>query len=304
MPLLKNTILPLVTFILLGLSACSHFMGKETGLSVTCKEMNGEVSWKYCLSRTPLSNNEELVYFFHEGDGDEHSWSAPDNLGRAIRDEWRKHESSHPPIVISISFGQNWFLTAGKPQNKHGLQFGLRKLFLNKIIPFIEHDVLTVPPTSRHLVGISMGAFNAGQLAFHGNSTFSSVSLICPALSIPQQQANETVKALAARVGGTEVYIEELLKISGVLFNDEKSLQNNSVLVLAQQNTPNSKRFYISSGQDDEFGFYQPALKLHTVLQDNAEISSVFKQVKGGHCSMDPPSLARFLLSSQTISKR
>jgi enterochelin esterase-like enzyme len=296
MQLIKKFI---VSFILLGLSACSHFIEKEADLNVVCKEMNGEVSWKYCLSRTPQSNNEELVYFFHEGGGDEHSWSAPNNLGRAIRDEWRKHKNSRPPIVVSISFGQNWFLTRGKPKKENDLQYGLQEPFLNEIIPLIEHDILVAPPTSRHLIGISMGAFNAGQLAFQGNFTFSSVSLICPALSIPKRKANESFKALAVRVEGEEAYVKKLLEISKVIFDDEKSLQEHSVLNLAKQNEPNSKKFYISSSRDDEFGFYHPAVKLHTILQKKEGVSSVFKQVDGGHCNMDPVSLAKFLLTNQ-----
>lgn len=228
----------------------------------------------------------------------EEVWSQPDNLGRAIRDEWRRMPNARPPIVVSVSFGENWFATPGNPKvGKDGLRYGLKGMVVNKVIPHIEAQILTKPVVSRHLLGLSMGAYNAAQIAFQNQYTFSSVSLLCPALAMPVRRDSETDKELAKRLNAKPSYLKQMLDVTDAILQEGEVVERYSILSYAQDQMPSSNHFYISSGRSDEFGFYGPALELHQILDAKPTVQSTFVPIEGGHCTLDPATLATFILT-------
>lgn len=284
--------------ILASLIGCMQKSLPELDLETSCADVSGTVPWTYCLSQTVGSDPSNVVYFFHEGGTDESIWSANNNLGRAIRDEWRQMPEVQPPVVVSISFGENWFATPGNPKvGANGFRFGLKSVLLSDVIPHVETNILNQSVVSRHLLGLSMGSYNAAQLAFQDRYEFSSVSLLCPALAIPVRQDGETNANMAQRLQADLKYLEQMLEIADSVLENGESAERYSILAYAETSTPNSMSFYISSGREDEFGFFGPALELHRLLKSNPAVHSTFVPLDGGHCNFDPSSLARFILS-------
>lgn len=286
-----------VSLVFVFFTSCTFLSNNEEGVSVDCQEVDDDINWKYCITRTSRSTDSNILYFMHEGGGSERSWPSEKDLGRAIRDEWLEMSPESTPAVVSISFGQNWFLTTGKPTtNANGIAFGLKDFFINNVVPHIERKVLSQSPKSRYLLGLSMGAYNAGQLMFQQTYPFTSVALLCPALKIPRKKAGETTEELAERLGADINYTKRMLETVKGLPDNEVVLSENSILDMVKTSEPNSSKFYISCGEKDEFGFYSLAVELHEHLQNKHNINSRFKSMPGGHCNLDPKSLAEFIL--------
>lgn len=262
-------------FVLLA-SGCASNPPRES----TCGRIQTESAWGFCISG-PVSGG-DLLYYLHGGSGSEHSWSAKDMYARPIEHEWL--DSGYPaPTVISISLGPLWLLNPERAEE-----------VVEKVIPAIEAKFGTAP-RHRYLLGESMGGFNAIQLVMRHPSTFDKAAVLCPGVFRISPTANPAeIAALIARTGADRTRVETALQFWRSEFPTERTWAEVAPLIAGERLLgPHTPPLYISCGSKDEFGFFEGA-KAFSELAQAKGISTQWEAVSGGHCSVEPRSVARF----------
>lgn len=275
--------------VLLLLAGCSH--GRIIKWDQTsCRRYERPRPWGVCLTTSLSAGNADIVYHLHGAGGGEKDWSSESGYGAQVRRRWEA-TGFKPPAVAAVSFGPEWLLA----ERNASPDSGLFEEFEGQIIPEIDL-LLDQPPRRRMLVGESMGGFNAAELALKRPALFDRAALLCPGLpALPPRAAPEEVDAYVVSTGAKPGRVAASLKLLGRYFPDAKSWQKASPLLLIKSALPAKlPRLYVSCGRADEYGFY-PGARSFAAAAKTAGADVTWRPLDGGHCVVDPKSLADFL---------
>lgn len=256
-----------------------------------CGREEGPLPWSYCLT-IPAKPSGDLLYYLHGGGGSERNWGEADGYGRAVAAIWRQRGLPEP-TVAAVSFGPTWLLgPAGT-----GPAGGLMAAFLGTVMSRMEARLGA--PKRRQLVGESMGGFNAAQLVLARPELFESAALVCPGIGLASPHASgkelrryrKENRASYWRVRSAAKLARRFFPTAG-LWAQASPVDN---LLKLQGPLP---RLYVSCGKADEYGFFRGALRfVEAAREKGAGVEWV--ALEGGHCAVDPPSLAAFLAAGR-----
>jgi pimeloyl-ACP methyl ester carboxylesterase len=261
----------------------------EERLQYTCDATRTQgIAFRYCYRNLDTTNNQDIIYFFHGLDGDEQTWFKQ-YLGTLIIQKWWKHWGYRPRIV-TVSFGPEWLLVNNQ-------RFPLLPLFTNKIMPYLESKMGGLGKGRRHLIGQSMGGFNAAEVSLKSPGLFSRVALLCPAIStIGPFSSDREIDNYITRTGATRDLVESMLKISRAVFlNQEDWLNHDPLVLIKKYHARNKSRFYITIGQHDEYGFQEGAKMFYFLAKMQAFFTN-WLPVPGGHCNFSRKGTAQFII--------
>ncbi|MFV8259055.1 alpha/beta hydrolase-fold protein [Bdellovibrio bacteriovorus] len=251
------------------------------------EELQG-VRFKYCYRDPDSANNNDIVYFFHGLNGSEKTWHRQFLGTRTIQDWWELR--GYRPRIISVSFGPQWLLVNNK-------RYPLLPAFTRVIMPFVEKKVGGLKGGQRHIIGQSMGGFNAAEISLKNPGMFSKVALLCPALAtISPFASDREIDAYIRRTGALRCQVEKMQRISQSVFVDKKDWDNHDPLRLISRYPKGKKpRFYVSIGRNDGYGFQEGSAAFIKGAQAFSFLFS-WVPVPGPHCNFKRIGTANFIM--------
>jgi len=249
------------------------------------------VNWNYCMHRYPDSGD-RVLFYFHGLGGSEKSWESGSTEKQMLQ-YWR-NRGIKPPLVISISFGQAWFLA----EKNNSPASGLYNVFVNGVLPFFQQKLSPIAVSGTYLMGVSMGGFNAAQLYLKNSNLFTRVALICPAMSMVSPHASDQeIQNYIASTGADPELVVKSLYLAKQFFPTEADWQKHSPNILAPlKGGPSLPPVYVSNGMADLYGFYQGNSDFVNKLKaKGTPVASNF-YVGAGHCSINPIAAADALM--------
>lgn len=291
-----------VTFLILS----SHFAFSEPPKIIqTCHDQKTpanisgkiqKVEWQYCVYKTEGSDNNDVVYHFHGKDGneiEEKGWASKDHYSYAIRDAWEKSKFK-APVVVSMTFGEVWLLV----EKNESPVSGLYEFVTQAAIPTIEQELAkTITINKRHLIGESMGGFNASQLLLKSpQGYFTKTALICPAITTLSPFANKVeIDKYINETGALPDYVGLLIQVSQYFIPTFAAWDKTNPLSLVKKSlNEHSGSLYVSCGDKDEYGFFKGAKLFYDSAIAN-KMTATWVPIAGkGHCSVDAQSVADF----------
>lgn len=250
-------------------------------------QTSSEASFKFCIYQPRQSKNNDIVYFFHGLDGDERTWFNQYFGTRLIHNLW--HIWGYHPRIITISFGPKWLLVNN--ERSHLLAY-----FKSFIMPLLEHKVGGINRGRRHLIGQSMGGFNAAEVSLKNPGLFKNVALLCPAItSIGPFASDYEVGKYIQRTGANPDFVKKLIDLGQEYFVDPEDWKNHDPLTLLSHYKAKKKsNFFISVGNEDDYGFQEGSLKFKLISKVR-NFSSRIILVPGSHCNFSRWGAARFI---------
>lgn len=269
----------------------AHFATYKLSGKAATRECWTNFDWKACVYRPkkgPTSG--ALVYFMHYAEGSEKSFGEI-GLARAFFAEFAKRRQA-PPAVVSVSFGSHWLLSS----SPGGRQVVPLDRFAGEVMATVENRL--GHPTRRLLWGMSMGGYNAAQLAFARSRLFESAALSCPALhTVDPMQADKEAPWLAERMGVPERLADDGMALFYHRLGSPRVWQDENPLALLSRGA-NPPPLLIQANRGDEYAFYEGAAALAEELK-KAGREVEFSPRGGGHCVVDAREAARFLSASR-----
>ncbi|WP_374030185.1 alpha/beta fold hydrolase [Bdellovibrio bacteriovorus] len=246
------------------------------------------VSFKYCLRDIDRRQTQDIVYYLHGLGGSEKSWFRQLFSTRIIQHRWKRN--GYYPMVITVSFGKEWLLVNNRRHK-------LLPFFTKVAMPYLEKKVGGLKKGKRHLIGQSMGGFNALQLALKNPTLFNKVVLLCPAISTISPFAdNREVWRYIFRTKAIPFFVRKMQKISQRAFINQKDWEQHDPLLLMRNFRGRIKpKMYLSVGMADGYGFQEGSRELYKLAQHDS-FWFWWVPVFGGHCAFDRGTSANFIM--------
>lgn len=252
----------------------------------------------YCVKDFKTTTSPENVIYFLHGLG-----GKPEDIFPFL--EWTspfytmiaKIGFNRIPLIISLSFGPSEIV----PFEEAGeLPLSTQEL-VRYAIPKIESDLKYIydqdHQPKRHLVGMSLGGFNAFNIAAENPGFFSSLAGLCPALLYysPFEQS-EINKFLVRNYGIVDTnLIDFMLKEIKLKIGTSANWYSRNPFNHLFHGKYAGLPIFISTGRADEYGFYEGAQEFGA--QSKIIPSNVtFVPTTGGHCSFDINALQAFII--------
>lgn len=275
-----------------------HFLAQPSGQKVVfaaskkeCFTGAGTPEWKYCVHVPESGNtNGDLVYHLHGRGQDEHQWNDDTFYTGQIQEHWSK-KNLQPPMVVSVSFGKTWLLTPGGFKSESGLL----DVFTKKVIPEIEERM--GKPKRRIVFGESMGGVNSLVVGLREVGVFDKVGALCPPIyKMSPFSSSQEIDEFLQRTGANKTLIRAVVGIGRSLFADEDEWKSASPLHLVESISPEaSPELYVSAGLYDRYGNFEGSELLANQARSRG-MKIEWRPLYGGHCAIDVPSIAEFLV--------
>lgn len=240
----------------------------------------------WCIHSTDRTKNPFVVYHFHGLNGSEKKWS--NNYTKDLINRW-KAQGYTQPTAVTISFGRLWLLT----ETSHGHRY---RLFIDKIIPFLESKIGNVLPSQRLLVGESMGGFNTSQILFKNPELFSRFALHCPAVTdVGPYDSDNFFKAFIKRTGALFIlaYFTKLVGLSA--FRNNEEWERHAPVLLSERAGRIPAKVFMSCGDKDEFGFDEGTFDVADNIKNKTKEFKLRYIPGGHHMTVDANAMADFL---------
>lgn len=257
-------------------------------LKYTCgSEQAAGVNFRFCYRNLETTNNHDIIYFFHGLGGSEESWFTQ-YPGTLIIQKWWKFWGYRPRIV-TVSFGPQWVLVDNERRP-------LLPLLVKRIMPLLESKIGGLKSGQRHLIGQSMGGYNAAEVALKYPGTFSRVALLCPAITTIGPYSRKTeIDKYVGRTGANPSLVERMLRISRSNFVDQTDWERHDPLLLLKKYPSQQKsKFYVTIGVSDGYGFQEGSEEFYFLGKTRAFIAQ-WAPVPGGHCNFSRRGTAYFI---------
>lgn len=273
--------------------------GAAEDFTTQCAQFSPPVQGGYCIHKPMDSESSDVVYYFHGLGGNEKYWSQENYYPAQIREVWRHHHAAFP-TVISVSFGPVWLLA----QKNSSHVSGLFELFTQKVMPLLENQIGGVKGR-RLVVGESMGGFNTLQVAMKTH-LFDKAAALCAPMSelspfASQADVDAYVKASAAYAYYLEsqptlvaASVQKSIQLATTFYPKPSDWASADPLELAT-GFHSVSQFYLAIGFYDQYASYNANLKFAGILKENG-VQIELRPQWGGHCAIDIPSLAQFLV--------
>lgn len=226
-------------------------------------------------SRSGPRDDRALVWFFHYADGDERSFEKI-GLARAFFARLAR-DGAAAPTVVGVSFGSHWLLSATEGRR----EVVLVSDFENSVLADVEKRLGV--PERRVAWGMSMGGYNAAELALRRPKLFARVALSCPALYLENPFTSK----------GRTVTEEDGRALFRYRLNDAAHWAADNPVALAQA-SERLPPFLLQPNRADEYGFLDGARALAAALSPRA----VLAPADGIHCVVDAKQAADFLAAA------
>ena len=156
------------------------------------------------------------------------------------------------------------------------------------------------------IFGESMGGFNTIQLALKTNM-FQRAGILCsPMAPVSPFDSEKTIRDYVESTSAWQYYkdhnpeavlsaVNMLRQLTTSFYPSPQEWQNGDPLVLAQSPVSTSTELYVAIGFYDRFAAYE-ANEMFVQSLRTSQMSVDWRPQWGGHCAMDIPSLAMFLI--------
>ncbi|NJM09888.1 MAG: alpha/beta hydrolase [Bdellovibrionaceae bacterium] len=280
-----------------SLSAAAQIQAAD--FNTTCAKFSAPLTGGYCVHVPSSHRSRDIVYHLHGSGGSEADFQDPWYYTGQIRAEWKK-TGQRLPTVVSISFGSFWLL-AEKNASPYS---GMFELLTQQVIPSIEAGLGGLRG-KRIVFGESMGGFNTAQLALK-TKLFSRAAILCAPMSEVSPYADlGTIKAHLEKSAAHQYWrkrdpdavfntMKEVITLVQTFFPTEQDYVSANPLVLAS-NSRSRTHLYVTAGFHDVYALYEGNEKFSGILRASHRRVE-WRPQWGGHCVMDIPSLARFLV--------
>ncbi|MGZ3775076.1 MAG: alpha/beta hydrolase-fold protein [Pseudobdellovibrionaceae bacterium] len=255
----------------------------------TCDSDSAEgTSFSFCYRNADTTNNNDIVYFFHGLGGSEETWFTQFFGTLMIQNWWQL--KGYKPRIVTVSFGRQWLLVNNERDS-------LLPLFTNKVMPFLERKIGGLKNGHRHLIGESMGGFNAAEVALKNPGLFSRVALLCPAITtIGPFSSSDQIEEYIERTGALTYMVQRMLKISRSIFINESDWEKHNPLTLIKNyRYPKRSKFFVSTGIWDTYGF-QEGSRQFSQFANAHSFFSIWAPVPGPHCNFNRYMTANFIM--------
>jgi hypothetical protein len=256
---------------------------ESSNIDTSCEKINlKNNSISYCIEKKELAQasfkEPWVVYFFHGFEGE-----ANDLFAGSLKNAIEKVEAQfgdRSPVFVGLSLGSR------------GLVQGTNSYEINALVfPQIEKKLELKGKVKRDLIGMSMGAHNALQVATY-NSNFGesirNVKLLCPALVGFNPHEKDELKKYVDRHPDMDMgFFEKVMAFFMVKYPSAQAWNAASPFTHLNENSYKSlNNLFISVGERDSLGFDEGAKLFHQKLVSK-NIKSTFSSVGGAHCSFD-----------------
>lgn len=247
--------------------------------------------FRYCIYRAPQGTDGRVAYHLHGRNLDENAWNDDTYYTSMVQAQWAER-GVRPPIVVGVSFGPLWLLTAQNAAPKSGLL----EVFRDRVLPAVE--ARTGPPRARLVFGESMGGVNALAAGLALPGLFERVVALCPPLYTTSPFASwEDTRAALEATGAEPRLVLALRALATDYFADEAAWQAFSPNTRVRTPPPaGAPSLYVSVGLYDAYGAYVGAERLVTDARA-AGWRVEWRPLYGGHCAVDVASVATALLA-------
>ncbi len=266
----------------------------------TCADFAAPLTGGYCVHIPTHHRSRDIVYHLHGRGGSQADWQDSFYYTQQIRTEWKKRRA-RLPVVISVSFGQVWLL-AEKNASPYS---GLFEVFTQQVMPQLENAVGGLRGR-RIIFGESMGGFNTSQLALKTN-LFNKAAILCAPMSdvspfAPVDEIKSHIEKSSAydyyKKSEPDLVLNTTLEIAQLVqafMPTEADYARANPLNLVQTSRSRTM-LYIAAGFYDKYALYEGNEKFASLLTARRRHNE-WRPQWGGHCAMDIPSLARFLVN-------
>lgn len=241
------------------------------------------------------------IYFFHSVNGDRESW-------KTYADTYRALAETVDFYLVSVSFGDRWFLTNSAQEYQFHIPVArFAELLLNEVERAFPGKI-----ANRIVMGTSMGAYNAAELAFRYPQAFSQALLISASI-LPidpfsdesdilseidkiernAQPIRHAFKKALFWKSPHDSAMWSMLAYQRTRFVTHDNWNASDILetVKSAANLPNT---YISYGESDIYGAGNQLLA--ELARDKATHLEIH-ELKGGHTAFDGRSLCDFIVA-------
>jgi pimeloyl-ACP methyl ester carboxylesterase len=243
---------------------------------------------RYCVYTTAAGVNGDIVYHLHGRNLDEQVWNDDTYFTAMVQAQWQS-TGALPPTVIEVSYGPSWLLTPKSRQPASGL--------LDDFMTRLQDIEARVGrPRRRILMGESMGGLNVLIAGLSYPSQFAKVAALCPGVYADSPFASlGTIRAALERTGASPKIILGVWFMAKKYVADDKEWNRISPLSLVERVKAGYPALYLSCGLYDTYGNYEGTQRLASIAQQRG-VTTEWHPMYGGHCAVDVPSLAEFLL--------
>jgi hypothetical protein len=268
----------------------NYGLSTDLGEDVSCYQdsLNG-TEWKYCITTTKNSTNPDVLFEFHGISESENSWITKER-DLSIRQAWHDLKLQ-PPTVVSLSFGQVWLLAEKNAAERSGLF----ELYRDTIYPRLLAKLGEIKGRKIAL-GASMGGFNVSQIYMKTPGFFDRYAMICPIVAELSPFAdNYEIDRYVYLNHANPLRVHAMIKIAKDYFADPASFAKADVLGLVDEVKESRPPLYLSCSHEDPYGIYHGV----ETFKDKAikrGLKVKFVDTHGGHCTIDPADLARYLV--------
>lgn len=264
-----------------------------------CQQFPTPLPGGFCIHKPENSLSKDVLYYLHGNGGSQTTWQESVYYTQQIRQYWSDTQKQ-PPTIVSISFGPTWLLVEknSKPES------GLYNVVTEQLIPLIEKQLGGLHG-QRLLLGESMGGVNSIQLALK-TKLFHKAAILCAPISpispfSPIADIFKYVESTAAweyykKTNPKLVYqsAEGAVEIAQAFIPTPDEWNKADPLLLAQTSTSQTS-IYLAAGYYDSYGAYEGNILFYKALKNNHR-NVQWRPQWGGHCAIDIPSLADFLV--------
>ncbi len=265
-----------------------------------CYKFEESIPVNFCVHTPKYRPSRDIVYYLHGAFLSEESWQDEYYYTSQLRTEWET-QSAPLPTVVSVSYGPLWILAQKNPSPTSGLL----ENFAGEIIPRIEKQLGGL--RGRRIVyGESMGGYNTIQLALK-TKLFAKAGILCSPMAevspfASDQEIEEALKKTMAwqyyKESGPNVILDsvkQVISLVQIFYPTQKDWETGDPLKLADQRRTDYPKLYVAAGSYDKFAVYEGNTKFVSILKKHG-INLEWRPLWGGHCAVDIPSLARFLV--------
>ena len=259
-----------------------------------CKTFPAPLKGGYCVYP---GTSPDIAYYLHGKGGSEKRWAETNFYSEQLRQYWAAHGEAVPTIV-TVSFGPLWLFDDR-----------LLGFFSTQFIPQVE-TALGGLKGRRLVFGESMGGFNSVQAAFR-TRLFSKGGFVCPPMLVgltPWSTAKEmdqymlasTAYGVLGKAGVKTMRgnMQFMSLAAMTVYSTPEQWEAVNPLSLAAAAAParaGELQVYTSAGLYDEYVLYEGVAKFAETLSARG-YSVEYRPLYGGHCVVDVPSLAEFLV--------
>lgn len=281
----------IVLLIFLNFATASADVFRPEGVQRKCETFETPLPWSYCLYMPTGNKGDDLIYHFHGRNGDPDWWNDEVYYVKDVYKTWLSR-NQRLPTVVSVSFGKLWLLIED-PQLPNG---GLFDFFAKSVVQEIESHLPTIKG-DRMLFGESMGGLNSLLVALKTQGLFAKVAALCPPL--PTISPFSSWFEMVYYVLTTSVTWEKaklMRQISQRFFKTEEDWQRNDPIHLSKTFNPEvSPSLFLNCGKRDDWGCLKGSESIVSEIRQRGG-SIQWQPRPGGHCDIEPTSLAEFLL--------